>query len=128
MRRSGAPSLAACCAPLRPLWSLCLPSSVCFTGGAIPLSLKDTPRATLNQFQDELREKPMTSSEENVTTTPEPEKIEARPVQPSPDEFHPHLGPGRRTGIILAAAAFAALTLLIYSGIHSRAAAESRLK
>jgi RND family efflux transporter MFP subunit len=70
----------------------------------------------------------MTSSEENVTTTPEPEMIEAQPVQPSLDEFHPHLGPGRRTGILVAAAAFAALTLLIYSGIHSRAAAESRLK
>src|SRR5438132_4386035 len=70
----------------------------------------------------------MTSSEENVTTTPEPEMIEAQPVQPSSDELHSHLGPGRRTGILLAAAAFAALTLLIYSGIHSRAAAESRLK
>jgi RND family efflux transporter MFP subunit len=70
----------------------------------------------------------MTSSEEHVTTTPEPEMIEAQPVQPSPDEFHPHRGPGRRTGILVAAAAFAALTLLIYSGIHSRAAAESRLK
>ncbi len=70
----------------------------------------------------------MTSSEENVTTTPAPEMIEAQPVQPSPDEFHPHLRPGRRTGILVAAAAFAALTLLIYSGIHSRAAAESRLK
>jgi RND family efflux transporter MFP subunit len=70
----------------------------------------------------------MTSSEENVTTTPAPEMIEAQPVQPSPNEFHPHLGPGRRTGILVAAAAFAALTLLIYSGIHSRAAAESQLK
>jgi len=70
----------------------------------------------------------MTSSEENVTTTPEPEMIEAQPVQPSPDEFHHHLGPGRRTGILVAAAALAALALLIYSGIHSRAAAESRLK
>src|SRR6266849_7565974 len=70
----------------------------------------------------------MTLSEENVTTTPAPEMIEAQPVQPSPNEFHPHLGPGRRTGILVAAAAFAALTLLIYSGIHSRAAAESQLK
>src|SRR6266852_3527943 len=69
----------------------------------------------------------MTSSEENVTTTPEPEMIEAQPVQPSPDEFHHHLGPGRRTGILVAAAALAALALLIYSGIHSRVAAESRL-
>src|SRR5713101_5885534 len=65
----------------------------------------------------------MTSSEENVTTTPEPEMIEAQPMQPSP-----HLGPGRRTGILVAAATFAALAFLIYSGIHSRAAAESRLK
>ncbi len=70
----------------------------------------------------------MTSSEENVTTTPEPEMIEAQPVQPSSDEFHSHLAPGRQTGILLAAAALAALTLLIYSGFHSRAAAESRLK
>src|SRR5713226_428765 len=70
----------------------------------------------------------MTSSEENVTTTPAPEMIEAQPVQPSPDEFHPHLGPRSRTAILVATAALAALTLLIYSGIHSRAAAESRLK
>jgi RND family efflux transporter MFP subunit len=70
----------------------------------------------------------MTSSEENVTTTPEPEMIEAQPVQTSPDGFHPRLGPGRRTGILVAAAALAALAFLIYSGIHSRAAAESRLK
>src|SRR5713101_6138853 len=70
----------------------------------------------------------MTPSEENVTTTPAPEMIEAQPVQPSPDEFHPHLGPRSRTAILVATAALAALTLLIYSGIHSRAVAESRLK
>src|SRR5260370_15247012 len=70
----------------------------------------------------------MTSSEENVTTTQEPEMIEAQPVHPSPDELPPPLRPGRRTGILLAAAALAAVAFLIYSGIHSRAAAESRLK
>src|SRR5260370_27113144 len=70
----------------------------------------------------------MTSSEENVTTTPAPEMIEAQPVQPSPDEFHPHLGPGSRTAILVATAALAALALMIYSGLDSRAAAESRLK
>src|SRR6266566_7890942 len=70
----------------------------------------------------------MTPSEENVTTTSEPEMIEAQPGQPSPDEFHPHLGRGRRTAVLVAAAALAALAFLIYSGIHSRAAAESRLK
>jgi RND family efflux transporter MFP subunit len=70
----------------------------------------------------------MTSSEENVMTTPKPEAIEVQPVQPSPDGFHPGLGLGGRTAILVVAAAFAALALLIYSGIHSRAAAESRLK
>src|SRR5216683_4618409 len=70
----------------------------------------------------------MTSSEENVMTTPKPEAIEVQPVQPSPDGFHPGLGLGGRTAILVVAAAFAALALLIYSGILSRAAAESRLK
>ncbi len=63
-----------------------------------------------------------------MTTTPESKAIEAQPVQPSPDGFHPGMGARRRTAILVAAAAFAALALLIYSGIHSRAAAESRLK
>src|SRR5882762_8196992 len=70
----------------------------------------------------------MTSSEENVTTNPEPEMIEVQAVQPSPDGFHPRLGAWHRIAILVAAAAFAALAFLIYSGIHSRAAAESRLK
>src|SRR5437660_3255549 len=69
----------------------------------------------------------MTPSEENVTTTSEPEMIEAQPGQPSPDEFHPHLGRGRRTAVLVAAASLAVLAVLIYSGIHSRAVAESRL-
>src|ERR1700730_6104297 len=69
----------------------------------------------------------MTSSEENVTTTPKTETIEARPRQPSADGFHSRPGARRRTAIVIAAAAIAALALLIYSGIHSRAAAESRL-
>ena len=69
----------------------------------------------------------MTSSEENVTTTPEPETIEVETVQPSPDGFHPLPGARRQTAILVAAAALAVLALLIYSGIHSRAVAESRL-
>jgi RND family efflux transporter MFP subunit len=68
----------------------------------------------------------MTSSEENVTTTPE--MIERQTMQPNPDEFHARPGARYRTAIFVAAAAFAALALMIYSGIHSRAAAESRLK
>ncbi len=48
-------------------------------------------------------------------------------MQPGPDGFHSRPGARRRTAILVVAAAFAALALLIYSGIHSRAAAESRL-
>ncbi len=70
----------------------------------------------------------MTASEENLTTTPEPETIEVQTMQASPDGFHPRPGIRRGTAILLVTAAFAAITLLIYSGIHSRALAESRLK
>ncbi len=70
----------------------------------------------------------MTPSEENVTTTREPETINVPPIQPGPEGFHPGPGLRRQTAILVAAAAFAALAFLIYSGIHSRAAAESRLK
>jgi RND family efflux transporter MFP subunit len=69
----------------------------------------------------------MTSSEENLTTTPETETIAARTARPSPEGFHSRPGPQRRTAIIVAAAAIAILVLMIYSGIHSRAVAESRL-
>jgi RND family efflux transporter MFP subunit len=69
----------------------------------------------------------MTSSEENVTTTPEPETIEAQHLQASPDGFHSRPEAQRRTTILVAAAALAVLALMIYSGIHSRAVAESRL-
>jgi RND family efflux transporter MFP subunit len=62
-----------------------------------------------------------------VTTTPETETIEVQTMQPGADGFHSRPAARRRTAILVAAAAFAALTLLIYSGIHSRAAAESRL-
>ena len=69
----------------------------------------------------------MTSSEENVMTSPEPETIEAQPTQRSPDGFPSRPGAQRRTTIIVAAAVLAALALLIYSGIHSRSVAEARL-
>src|SRR5260370_26193933 len=70
----------------------------------------------------------MTSNEENVTTTSQKEKIEAEHVQSSPDGTYPGPGTRPRPSSLVAAAAFAALALMIYSGIHSRAAAESRLK
>jgi RND family efflux transporter MFP subunit len=70
----------------------------------------------------------MTPLEENVTTSPEPKMTEVQTVPPSPDGFHPRPGSRRRTSILVAAVALAVLALLIYSGIHSRAQAESRLK
>ena len=69
----------------------------------------------------------MIPSEENVTTSPEPETIEVQTTQPSPDGFPPRPGARSRTAILVAAAALAVLALLLYSGIHSRAVAESHL-
>jgi RND family efflux transporter MFP subunit len=70
----------------------------------------------------------MSSSEENVTTNPEPETIGARTTQPGAESSQPQPGLRRGTAILFAAAALAAFVLLLYAGIHSRAAAESRLK
>src|SRR5260370_35466839 len=69
----------------------------------------------------------MTPSDENVTTSPEPETSEAQTVQPSPDGSQSRPAARRRTAILVAVAALAVLALMIYSGIHSRAVAESRL-
>src|SRR5260221_14636169 len=69
----------------------------------------------------------MASSEENVTTTPEPDTIEVQPMRPSPDGFRPRQRVRRQTAVLVAVAVLAALAVLIYSGIHSRVAAESRL-
>jgi RND family efflux transporter MFP subunit len=70
----------------------------------------------------------MASSEENVTTTREQETIEVQPMLPSPDGVKPRPGMRRGTSILVSAAGLVALALVIYSGIHSRVAAESRLK
>jgi RND family efflux transporter MFP subunit len=69
----------------------------------------------------------MTSREENVTTTPQTEIIEIHSTQPAPEGFQPLPAAPRRTATLVAAATFGVLALLIYSGIHSRAVAESRL-
>jgi RND family efflux transporter MFP subunit len=66
----------------------------------------------------------MESTEENVTTSTEPEMVEGQAVQQSTDGFHLRRG-WHQTAVLVGAAA---LALLIYFGIHSRAAAESRLK
>src|SRR5580692_11121254 len=69
----------------------------------------------------------MTPHEENVTITPKPETIELQTPDLRTNGFAP--GPGRRRGpLLFAAIALALVAAVIYSGIHSRAAAESRLK
>jgi RND family efflux transporter MFP subunit len=70
----------------------------------------------------------MASSKENVTTTTEPETIEVQIMQPGPDDTQSRPEIRRRIALLSGAAALATLALLLYSGIHSRAAAESRLK
>jgi RND family efflux transporter MFP subunit len=69
----------------------------------------------------------MTPSEENVTSNPDPETSEAQGMQPSPDGSRSRPSARRRTAILVAAAALAVLGFVIYSGIHWRAVAESRL-
>jgi RND family efflux transporter MFP subunit len=68
----------------------------------------------------------MPSSEENVTTTPEPETITQHP--PKPNGSQPQLVIHRGTGLLVLAAVVVGLILLLYAGIHSRVAAESQLK
>src|SRR3984957_10644968 len=69
----------------------------------------------------------MTPNEENVSITPKPETGEQQTPDSPTNGFAP--GPGRRRGALLfAAIALAVVPVVIYSGIHSRAAAESRLK
>src|ERR1700693_1271085 len=69
----------------------------------------------------------MTSSEENAATTPEPDTIEVQLLHPTPNAFPSRSEAQRRTAIVVATVALAVLALLIYSGIHSRAVAESLL-
>ena len=69
----------------------------------------------------------MTPSEENVTSSPDPETSEAQGIQPSPDGSRSRPSARRRPAILVAAALLIVLGLMIYSGMHSRAVAESRL-
>jgi RND family efflux transporter MFP subunit len=69
----------------------------------------------------------MTPKEENVTITPKPETIEPQTPDFPTNGFAP--GSGRRRRVwLFAAIALAVVAAVISSGIHSRAAAESRLK
>jgi RND family efflux transporter MFP subunit len=69
----------------------------------------------------------MTTGENNVATTPEPGVMEPKSSGAHPSGVAP--GPMRHRAVLLfAAIAVACVGAVIYSGIHSRAAAESRLK
>ena len=70
----------------------------------------------------------MTPIDENVTTTPEAETITVQALQPHPDGFEARPRIHRRTSLFLLLVALAVLMFLLYSGIHSRVEAESRLK
>jgi RND family efflux transporter MFP subunit len=63
-----------------------------------------------------------------MATTPKQETTEVKSPPPSPDGPRPQPGISRRAATITVVAALAAIALLLYSGIHSRVAAESRLK
>jgi RND family efflux transporter MFP subunit len=69
----------------------------------------------------------MIPSEENVTSSPDPETSGGQGGQPSPAGSRSRSEPRRRTTILVAAAALTVLAVMIYAGIHSRAVAESRL-
>jgi RND family efflux transporter MFP subunit len=69
----------------------------------------------------------MTTGEDNVATTPEPETMDLKSSESHPRGVAP--GPTRhRALLLLVGIAVAFVATVIYSGIHSRAAAESRLK
>ena len=70
----------------------------------------------------------MTSPNGNVTNTFEPETTEGRAQAASQEEIQIRARISRRTTILIAAAAVTVLVVVLYSGIHSRAAAESRLE
>jgi RND family efflux transporter MFP subunit len=72
------------------------------------------------------KEKRMTPDEENVTSVPELETIERQAPDSPTNRLAP--GPRRRRSALLFAAIALAVGAVIYAGIHSRAAAESRLE
>lgn len=68
----------------------------------------------------------MTSGEDNVATTPERGTMEVKSPEADPSGIAP--GPiHRRAALLFAAAAVVVIGGVIYAGIHSRAAAETRL-
>jgi RND family efflux transporter MFP subunit len=68
----------------------------------------------------------MAPNKENVTITPEPETSEPQTPEPPTSRLAP--APPRRRALLFVVIAFALVAAVVYFGIHSRAAAESRLE
>jgi RND family efflux transporter MFP subunit len=68
----------------------------------------------------------MAPNEESASITPKPETSERQAPDSPTNGFA--AGPGRRGALLFAAIVLAVVGAVIYSGIHSRAIAESRLK
>jgi len=62
-----------------------------------------------------------------VTTSPKSEPIETKAIPPGASGFQPQIAIHPQRALLFAAAAISALVVLLYSGIHSRIAAESLL-
>ncbi|HEX8895094.1 MAG TPA: efflux RND transporter periplasmic adaptor subunit [Terriglobales bacterium] len=69
----------------------------------------------------------MTSSENNVTTTPEPGTVGLNSPESGSSNAVPRLG-RRRLALVFATVALGLTGAVVYSGMHSRAVAESRLE
>lgn len=70
----------------------------------------------------------MSSSEENLKAMPEQEAIQSQNAPHAARGSQPLSGTRPGNATVLAAIAFVVVVLVLYSGIHSRVAAESRLK
>jgi RND family efflux transporter MFP subunit len=81
----------------------------------------------MSQFPRKPKGKRMTPNEESVTLTPKPETIERQPPASPTKGSAPAPAP-HRGALLLAAIALAVVAAVVYSGIHSRAVGESRLK
>src|SRR6202789_1055746 len=122
MHLSAALSLEACCAPRWPHWSLSRPCLPCSTAGPLRRTHnRSQPRKT-NLFtpdRDECKGRhTMNTIDENSS-----EVIQTETQQPAPVPS----GPSSRWLFVGLAAAVVVLGIVISSGIHERAQAESAL-
>src|ERR1700678_1935954 len=126
MRLWAVPSSVACCSRLRRPCCSSRRFLVLCTVTILQLD-KDCRTTGMTLFPPKReKEKRMTPDEENVTSVPELETIERQAPDSPTNRLAP--GPRRRRSALLFAAIALAVGAVIYAGIHSRAAAESRLE